>query len=99
MSHFKKHNKKVASLRGRDWRKNLMLAKFKNKEITSLCEIRIEKGLSQCNMSKKLSIVTYRRIESGDRPAKKVYAVQIAKKLKVPLNKLFKKENNKYILV
>ncbi len=87
-------NKKVASIRGNSWKKNLMKAKLESKMNPAKMKlIRIEIGLSQPDIAKKLGLThsTFSSIETRQRLVKESRSVEIADILKVKPSKIFKK--------
>lgn len=96
-----KRAKKVASVRGDDWRKKLVKGKFEAKNNPSLLyQQRVKKGLTQTELAQEIgaSLSTYGGIERGMRPVKGLIATALAKKLRAGVEDLFAKHGeNKMI--
>lgn len=99
---FNAHNKKVASSRGEAWRKKLAKGKLEAlRNPSQLRVIRAEKGLSQQDMIKGTSVksvAAFARIEKGSRTIDPKLASEIAKKLKSPVNSLFKQSKGNLLV-
>lgn len=68
---YSEHNKKVARLRGMEWKKKLRSAKMRQKgdNLRAMAVARYEMGLTQRDMMKHLNTnnnTMYARIERGD---------------------------------
>lgn len=90
-------NKKVASLRGDSWKKNLKKGWLDSQmHPTKLKLARVSRGLSQTDAAKvaNLSLSTYGGIERGKRPVSKKTIDLLAKSLKVTPEVLFKQMLN-----
>lgn len=86
---YSTHNKKIAGLRGKDWRRKLSQAKLGE---TLLAQTRFKKGFTQESILPQLGIntqATYARIERAKALASKPRAEKISQILNVPINKLF----------
>lgn len=91
---YSEHNKKVAQLRGADWKKKLRVAKLKQKEgkATAMAIARFEAGFTQRDMMKHLGTnnnTIYARIERGDVSTNKERAEAISRVLNKNLEFLF----------
>jgi DNA-binding XRE family transcriptional regulator len=68
---YSEHNKKIAKLRGTEWKNKLRIAKLRQKEgkVTAMAIARTDTGLTQRDMMKHLGTnnnTIYARIERGD---------------------------------
>lgn len=95
---YKAHNQKIASLRGKDWKRKLSIAKPKE---SLLALVRCQKGFTQVSILPHLGIKTqtsYARIERGEVLVPKERAEKIAKVLNTKSENLFwQPEPNKYL--
>jgi transcriptional regulator with XRE-family HTH domain len=100
---YGKHNKKIAKLRGENWQKALVKAKFDAVQKPSLMKLRrVKMGLSQKNLLSNCpaigSITALRKIENAEHKASYDKAFQISKALKCKLSELFVLKGNKYLV-
>lgn len=95
---YTSHNKKIAGLRGKDWKRKLSRAKLGE---TLLAQIRFKRGFTQESILPQLGIktqATYGRIERAKALASRPRAEKISQVLQCPINKLFvETEPNKYL--
>ena len=93
------HNKKVAASRGATWKKKLIDGHMEAASHPSKLRVaRSRLGFSQEAVAAfaELSESTYQAIERGRRPTSKEAGLKIAGLLKLSLDKLFTKAQNKY---
>lgn len=87
-------NKKVARLRGDEWKKKIKLATIKPDDSVLKME-RIHQNISQRDMARRVGLrhkTSYARIEKRIYPAKPRVAKKIANILNTKVNNLFQKE-------
>lgn len=101
-------HKKIAKNRGSQWRKNLVLGRRDSQLNPSLIKLaRLKLGIDQSLIAEKLdvSVSTFGAIERGKQMVKLAKAREIAKILKMSVDKLFKQtassnsERKKYVAV
>jgi DNA-binding XRE family transcriptional regulator len=91
---YSEHNKKVAKLRGTEWKKKLRIAKLrqKNGRVTAMAIARADSDLTQRDMMKHLDTnnnTIYARIERGDVSTNSDRADAISRVLNKKVNELF----------
>jgi DNA-binding XRE family transcriptional regulator len=91
---YSEHNKKIAKLRGNDWKRKLRIAKLRQKDgkVTAMAASRAEIGITQRDMMKHLGTnnnTIYARIERGDVSTNKDRAEAISRVLNKKVEELF----------
>lgn len=101
---YSQHNKKIASLRGHNWREKLRLAKIREpKELTAIAIARHEKSMTQDQVMRQLgkgATTIYARIERGSVATKRDKAERIAQILGKNVSDLFIEfDKNRFIAI